>query len=278
MTFGMASAAAVDATIKAMSGWVGIQFITMIVGFGMAITFAIACLRQGIAISITDLRHKTVLFRTACEVAGVYLIVLALSLVSLSEVTALSQTVPLLVTAGAVLFMGEKATLGDWGALLFGMCGMILIVRPASDHFQPALLLAVASAVVLSARDLASRAAPASVSTLQLGFWGGGALGLFSFVLFLTSGNPRPEPTFALLLGSVLIVLLASATFYGVAAAMRVGSVAVISPFRYTRLPFGIFLGVVLFSEKVDTPAALGAGMILLAGLAIWWRELQSGM
>ena len=276
MTAGMASGAAADAVIKALSDQVDTRLIATIVGFGMAVTFATASWRQGIRISPKDLIHRTVLFRTVCEVLGVYLLVLALSVVTLAEVTALSQTVPLLVTLGAVLFMSESVRLGDWAALGFGLVGMVLIVQPVSERFDPLLLIAVASAIVLAARDLASRATPSSVSTMQLGFWGGGALGVSSLAMFLASGKTFPDFTTTVLIGFAAIVLLASATFYGITAAMRIGSVAVISPFRYTRLPFGILLGMIFFSESIDAIAALGSVIIVVSGLAIWWRELKS--
>lgn len=183
MTAGMASAAVVDAVIKAMSGLVDTFVITTVVGCGMALMFGIATITSGSRISQRDLVQRTVLFRTVCEVFGVYLIVLALSLVSLGEVTALSQTLPLLVTFGAVIFLGERAGPFEWIALFAGLIGMLLIVRPATDGFEPAILIALASAIVLAARDLASRAVPSSISTAQLGFWGGSALGVFSFAV-----------------------------------------------------------------------------------------------
>lgn len=276
MTAGMASGAAVDAIIKAMSGLIDTRLIAVVVGFGMALTFGAAAWRQGSKITLSDLRHRAVLLRTLCEVVGVYLTVLALSRVSLGEVTALAQTVPLLVTLGAVIFLGERARFGEWIALVAGLVGMALIVRPVSDQFDPALLIAVAAAMVLSARDLASRAAPSSISTMQLGFWGGSALGFGALVLHLASGAAFPEMSWTITASFALIVVLASATLYGITAAMRVGSVAVISPFRYTRLPFGILLGMVFFAETIDAMAVIGSVIIVLSGLAIWWREFRS--
>ena len=276
MTMGMACGAAADTVIKALSTLVDTRLIAVVVGFGMALTFGLAAWRQRSNITLRDFRHQAVLLRTLCEVVGVYLTVLALSLVSLGEVTALAQTVPLLVTLGAVIFMGERARFGEWIALVAGLVGMVLIVRPVSDQFDPALLIAVAAAIVLSARDLASRAAPSSISTMQLGFWGGGVLGVSALALYLASGEAFPEMSLIITAGFAMIVVLASATFYGITAAMRVGSVAVISPFRYTRLPFGILLGMVFFGETIDAVAVIGSVIIVLSGLAIWWRELRS--
>jgi drug/metabolite transporter (DMT)-like permease len=53
--------------------------------------------------------------------------------------------------------------------------------------------------------------------------------------------------------------------------AVRTGDVAAVTPFRYTRLLFGIGLGVALFDERIDAPMTLGCAIIVIAGLLIAW-------
>jgi drug/metabolite transporter (DMT)-like permease len=276
MTAGMASGAGADAMIKVMSNLADTRLIAAVVGFGMASMFAFAAGRSGQKVSVQDLVHRTVLLRTACEVVGVFGLVFSLSLVSLTTVTALTQTVPLLVTLGAVLFFGERATLHEWMALLAGLMGMLLIVKPASNDFQPNVLVAVAAVIVLATRDLASRAVPPAISTVQLGFWGGLALGTGSLVLVILSDISWPPMSLSTVLGFALIVLLACATFYCITAAMRVGTVAVISPFRYTRLVFGVLLGIILFGETLDIATTIGAMIVVAAGLHVWWKQIRN--
>lgn len=275
MTAGMASGAAVDAIIKAQSEFADTRLIAAVVGFGMAAMFAFAAKRRGETISVQILSQPAVLLRTICEVIGVLGTVIALSLVSLTAVTALAQTVPLFVTLGAVIFLGERASTRDWFVLLIGLLGMVLIVKPTSNDFQPAVLIAVAAAMVLAARDLASRVVPSSISTFQLGFWGGLALGVASLSLILAAEIGWPSVSPAIVLRFGLIVLLASATFYCITAAMRIGTVAVISPFRYTRLIFGMLLGMLVFGEKLDVATAIGASIVAICGLYVWWREIS---
>ncbi|MDJ1018046.1 MAG: DMT family transporter [Paracoccaceae bacterium] len=276
MIAGMASGAAVDAAIKAMSQHADTLLIASVVGFGMASVFAASALQNGQSLFPSDMLHPAVVLRTVCEVLGIYGTVLALSLVTLTAVTALAQTVPLLVTLGAVLFLGERASRRDWVVLAIGLVGMLLIVKPTSDGFEPATLIAVSAAIVLAARDLASRVVPPSVSTLQLGIWGGVALGFGSLSLAYFTRIHWPEVSMALVLGLVLIVFLASTTFYCITAAMRLGDVAVISPFRYTRLLFGVLLGMIIFGEALDIATAVGAIAIAGCGLYVWWREVFS--
>ena len=275
MIAGMASGAAVDVTVKALSAQADIMLIASVIGFGMAAIFALAVRRDGQTMVSQQMLHPAVLLRTVFEVLGIYATVLALSMVSLTSMTALLQSVPLLITVGAVLFFRERAGLGDWAVLLLGFLGMILIVKPGTGSFQPATLIAVAAAFILAARDLASRAVPAQISTLQLGVLGGAALGVGTLAVVIFTGISLPSPSIGLGIGLVAVIMLASTTFYCITAAMRLGSVAVISPFRYTRLIFGTLLGMMVFGEKLDLATVVGGIAIVASGLYVWSREVR---
>ena len=53
---------------------------------------------------------------------------------------------------------------------------------------------------------------------------------------------------------------------------MRMGDVSAVTPFRYTRLIFGVTLGIVVFGETLTAPMLLGSGLIVLSGLFILAR------
>ena len=61
--------------------------------------------------------------------------------------------------------------------------------------------------------------------------------------------------------------------YYAITAAMRVGEVAAVTPFRYSRLIFGLILGIAIFAERPDAATYLGAALILGTGLYSAWRE-----
>ena len=72
-----------------------------------------------------------------------------------------------------------------------------------------------------------------------------------------------------------LIVACWAAGVFAVTASMRIGDVAIIAPFRYTRLPFGLMLGVVIFHETLDPVMILGAAIIAGSGLYSLHRETR---
>ena len=76
-------------------------------------------------------------------------------------------------------------------------------------------------------------------------------------------------------------MFLLGAVLFGVGSyaclmiAMRTGEVSAVTPFRYTRLIFGIALGIAVFGEQLTLSMVIGSGLIVLSGLFIFWRSKQ---
>ena len=214
-----------------------------------------------------------VLLRSVGDARGAFLIILSLSLVSLTLVTVIMQTLPLMITLGAVVFLRERATLSQWVALLTGFCGALLIVQPGAQGFELGAVVSVLAAIGFATRDLASRAAPKSVTTFQLSAWGALVFVALGVGLSLVQGHPPPP-----LDGRTFLILLALAVFgtsaqVTITAAMRIGDVGVVAPFRYTRLVFGVAFGIVLFGDQLDLLTVVGSLIIVGSGLFVWWSE-----
>src|SRR5690606_24246597 len=118
-------------------------------------------------------------------------------------------------------------------------------------------------------RDLASRAAPASLSTLILGLYGFLAVVVAGIIFSVWQSAPFGQldiEVWFYLLGAVL----AGVTAYSfLMKAMRTGEISAVTPFRYTRLLFGISLGVILFGEQLSFAMLAGSSLIVLSGLFI---------
>nr|WP_319800504.1 DMT family transporter [Pararhodobacter zhoushanensis] len=116
-------------------------------------------------------------------------------------------------------------------------------------------------------RDLATRAAPLSVTNAQLGVLGMGALAVAGLVVQLVTLAPitLPEPMAALrVAGAAVFGCIAYASL---TVAMRSGEVSVVTPFRYTRLVFALILAALLFDETPDGIMLLGSALIVGSGL-----------
>ena len=125
-------------------------------------------------------------------------------------------------------------------------------------------------------RDLASRAAPASLGTAILGLYGFLSVLIAGVCYAIWAQTPLMGldiPPALYLTGAILAGVAAYASLM---KAMRTGEVSAVTPFRYTRLLFGIALGVFMFGEKLTAPMIVGCALIVLSGLFILWRGQAS--
>ncbi|WP_127104779.1 DMT family transporter [Pararhodobacter zhoushanensis] len=265
MVLSMAAFSAEDAFFKAATQLIPAPSAMMGFGLlGMAI-FAIAALIRGEAPMprIT----KGLAIRSGIEVGGRLFYSLALAFAGLGVTSAILQATPLVVVAGAVWLFGEIVGWRRWVAIALGLCGVLLVLRPTGDALDPAALFAVLGMLGFAGRDLATRAAPLSVTNAQLGVLGMGALAVAGLVVQLVTLAPLalPEPMAALrVAGAAVFGCIAYASL---TVAMRSGEVSVVTPFRYTRLVFALILAALLFDETPDGIMLLGSALIVGSGL-----------
>jgi drug/metabolite transporter (DMT)-like permease len=197
----------------------------------------------------------------------------ALSLVDISTVAAVFQATPLAVTMGAALFLGETVGWRRWSAVAMGFIGVMLIIRPGLDGFEPPALFALIAVVGVCARDLITRKLDSDVSSAVVSFQGFSALVPAGIVLMLMTGSVPVgvEKVQAIMFAGGII--FGALGYYGIVAAMRVGEASAVMPFRYTRLVFAMLIGIVVFGEQPDLITLLGASLIIGSGLYTFLRE-----
>ena len=213
--------------------------------------------------------------RVVFEITGRLFYVLAIAFTPLSSATVILQATPLVVVAGAALIFGEQVGWRRWTAIFLGLLGVVIIIQPGADSFSALSILAIIGMVGFAGRDLASRAAPATLSTPMLGLYGFLAIIIAGALYVPFEGKPFVIPTSDALLFMVGAVLAGAAAYAFLMKAMRTGDVSAVTPFRYTRLLFGIGLGVAIFGETINLSMIIGGGLIVLSGLFIVWRARQ---
>jgi drug/metabolite transporter (DMT)-like permease len=205
---------------------------------------------------------------------GTMTFVNAIALLPLSTVTAILQATPLAVTLGAALFLGAEVGWRRWTAILLGFAGVLIIVRPGAEGVEAGALLAVAGVFFLAARDLATRATPASVPSTVIATYGfASVIPAGAILLAFSGGAMMPEPRAGLLIAAALVIGVFA--YYAIIAAMRVGEIAVVTPFRYTRLLFAVGIGMAVFGERPDALTYLGAALVIGSGLYTLLREAR---
>lgn len=275
MILAMAAFAVEDMLIKAAAGHLAIGTILILFGTGGMLIFIGLALLKGEPLYHPAVLSRALLIRSCFEVMGRLFFALAIVLSPLSSASAILQATPLVVVLGGVLFFGERVGLLRWIAVLFGFIGVLMIIRPGVDSFNPASIFAVISTLGFAGRDLATRAAPPALTNLQLGIYG--FLMLVICGLILQSWYAEPFDITPMLSSSAGLQV-SGAILFGVVAynsltrAMRTGDISIVTPFRYTRLIFAMFLGVFFFEERPDFLTMSGALIIVLSGTFILWH------
>jgi len=277
MVAAMAGFALEDMFLKSAAHLLPVGEILMIFGTGGTLVFAVLCVRRRQRLLHPAILTGPILLRALFEVMGRLFYTLAIALTPLSSASAILQATPLVVVAGAALFLGERVGWRRWSAIALGFAGVLIILRPGLDGFTALSLLAVLGTLGFAGRDLATRAAAPILSNLQLGVYGFAMMvptgaGLLAF----SGGAVWPD-------GLTTVQMLAAtgfgvAAYYALTAAMRMGEVAVITPFRYTRLVFALILGAAVFAERPDALTLIGSAVIVVSGTYTLLRSRTRGL
>ena len=273
MTLSMALLTSGDAAIKIYSELYSQPVLMTLLGGALFVLFASIAWFRGEAVFTSRSLSGPPVVRSVAEILAVSIMVFALYQIPFTVITFMMQAMPLIVTLGAVAFFGETVGWKRWSAILLGFAGVAIVLRPWHESFDVTWLLAVGVAVVLSARDLATRGVPKDISTVQISAWGGIAISAAGFFAFMLGDEPFPQMSEIQIVPLLIILTFWSSGVYAVSVAMRMGDVSVIAPFRYTRLPFGLLVGAVIFQEHVDSWMILGVLIVVASGLFILKRE-----
>jgi len=266
MIASMAAFAIEDAFLKTVTKQLPVGQVLMMFGAAGLCVFALMARRAGASIFQTHVLTKNMLLRAVFEFFGRLFYVLAIALTPMSSATAILQSAPLFVVLGARIFLREKVDAKTWIAIFLGLFGVLA-------DFSLLSLLALIGTLGFVGRDLFSRTAPSSLTKEVLGFYGFTTMMIAGTCYAVWDGKPFVS------LQAQQFLMLAAALLAGVFAytalmtAMRTGSIGAVTPYRYSRLLFGISIGVIVFGEQLDTPMLLGCAIVIGAGLFIGWQN-----
>jgi len=270
MLAGIAGFAVMDAIIKWLTADYPVpQVVALRSWFGLPLLCIFALHQGGL---------KTLKTRRPMVHVGRYLLVLALSFsffwalsqMKLVDAIAITFAAPIFITALSVPLLKEPVGLHRWFAIGIGFCGVLIMLRPGMGVFQWAALVVLGSVVVYALLMITTRAFKSTESTASLMLYpqlGMSLTGIVFAPLLWVTPSLGDLGLFALagLFGSVGVMCLTHA--------FRLGPAAVISPFEYSALIWATLLGFLLWGELPDKYTLVGAGIVILSGLYIVYRE-----
>ena len=268
----MAGFAVEDAIIKFLTSRLSPGQIMVMIGLGGTLGFYTLARYNSQSLTPEIAFNPWVIGRTLSELVGTAFFVLSLSMVPITTISAIIQVSPLLVTLGAAVLLREKVGVRRWSAIMIGLLGVAIILRPWSTEFDAAALFALLGVIGLSARDVATRPIPKKTPSLVLAILGFGAT-IPAGLILMAFDTRLFVPTLQETLLIIASIFIGVGAYYCLVTSMRLGDVSAVVPFRYSRLVFGAAIGVWYFGETLDKWTLIGSAVVVCSGLYALWRE-----
>jgi len=195
----------------------------------------------------------------------------ALQYLQLAETGAIQFSVPILIALLSAWWLGERLDARRWVAIVGGFLGVLLVIRPGSQAFHPAILLSVANALLYAAFNLLTRRMVATESPQAMQLLSAvGAAGVLAVPALLQWQWPPDGLSWAVI---VLCGLMGGVGHLFVAMAHRYASAAVLGPFLYQQILYMTLWGWLVFSQVPDAFVVAGAGVVVASGLYLLMLE-----
>jgi drug/metabolite transporter (DMT)-like permease len=204
--------------------------------------------------------------KLAAQIAYFY----AVLIMPLANVAAIGFTKPMFVAIGAFLFLSELMRVRRWAAILAGFIGVLIVLRPTSDIFDPRMLSALAAAIGLAGVALMMKYLSSREETSRILAWNL----IISIPVALALAIPvwiTPTPYLLVLL--LLQGALGALAQFSAARGMRLADASVLTAVEFVRLPLVALIAYLMFDEIADLWTWIGAAVIVAAMLYLVRRE-----
>ena len=283
-----------DLTFKWMSDRYPLHQIVFVRGVvAIFVVLALLVPLEGGYRSLLSKRIPLHLLRGLALVVGNMTFFAGLASLQLAEGVAIFFTAPLLITLLSLPFLGERV--GTWRllAVLCGLVGAVIVMRPGSGAFQSAAILPLIAAFAYSSMTIMTRKLGTEDSASVMAFYLQVMFITSSLAIFLVAGDGRFSgggnksvefllrawvwpSSFDLTLITIIGVLNAFGG-YLISQGYRMSEASVAAPFEYVAIPLAVVWGYLVWSDLPDAVSWVGIAMIISAGLFVAWREVQAG-
>jgi drug/metabolite transporter (DMT)-like permease len=262
-----------DVIIKVLGGGyspIQILFFSVILTFPLATLYL---MRDSTSGTLIPKHPYWMAARTVAAVITGFSAFYAFSVLPLAQVYAIVFASPLLITIMAIPVLGEKVRLRRWLAVLVGLAGVIIVLRPGQTELELGHLAALFAAVCGAFASIVVRKIGREERTVVILLYPMMANFIVMAALLPLVYQPMPIEDLGLL--AVLAVLAWTAGRFLVAA-YNSGEAVIVAPMQYSQIIWATVYGFFFFDELPTVNTILGSAVIIASGLYIVLRESRS--
>ena len=232
----------------------------------LLILFAVLALRPEIRVHALPRRIALNTLRNTVHYASQYAWAMSLTMLPLAMVFALEFTMPAWTALLAVWLLHERMTPSRLGVVVFGLVGVLVILRPGLASFNPAAFLVLGAAVGYSITMIATKKLTMTETTFGIIFW----MAVMQFPLSLIGSDPQVflHLHLAQALPMLGVAIAGTTSHYCLSNAFRAGDATLVVPLDFMRIPLIAVVGWAFYGESLDIFVLLGA-LIIVAGV-LW--------
>ena len=220
---------------------------------------------------LAHVRFGLHLLRGALGIVMLASFIYAVSHLPLSESYSIFFVAPLLITAFAALILKERVDWQRWAAIFAGLCGVLIVLKPAGDRVITLAGLAVLiCAVSYALSAITVRILGRTDSTQSMVFWVMAMVAAGAGLLALPGWRGIQPEDWLVIFG---VGLAGGVGQWAITEAFRIGESSFIAPFEYTALAWGVGLDWLVWRTLPGSRAILGAAVIIASGIYLFRRE-----
>jgi drug/metabolite transporter (DMT)-like permease len=263
MTGALLSFSGMAVSVRALGGTLSVmEILCLRAGIGTAVLVALILARADLRATIYSKHMPLHIFRNTVHLGAQYLWAMSILMLPFATVFSLEFTAPAWTLLLAWLVLHERMTPSRIGAVVLGLMGVLVIVRPGLATFQPAALLVLTAALGFAATQITTKKLTRTDSTFAIVFW----MNLIQFPLAYIAS----EPLFVTKLGTAQVPAVIGigasglASHYCMTNAFRAGDASMVMPLDFMRIPLIAVIGAWLYGESLDVFVFVGAGLIII--------------
>jgi drug/metabolite transporter (DMT)-like permease len=248
------------------------EILTIRSAAALLVLLAILAVRADLRPQVLPRRMGLNFLRNGAHYVGQYAWALSLTILPLATVFSLEFTMPAWTALLAPWLLGEKMTPSRLGVVVFGLIGVLVILRPGVASFNPAALLVLFAAFAIAIALITTKMLTASETTFAIVFW----MAVIQLPLSLIGSNPAVflHMEARHILPAIGVAVAGLTSHYCLTNAFRYGDATLVVPLDFMRIPLIAVVGWMFYKERLDIFVLIGA-LIIVAGV-LWNLRAES--